>query len=42
MVKWKALMAVAFSVAVLALVAARTQQQGTNTSSEASALTALD
>ena len=42
MPKWKALLAVAFSVAVLALVAARTQQQGTNTSSDPSALTALD
>jgi SnoaL-like domain len=42
MVKWNSLLAVAFSVAVLALVAARTQQQGTNTSSDASALTALD
>ena len=40
--KWKALLSLAFGVAVLTFVAARAQQQRANPSSDATALTALD
>ncbi len=42
MLQWKTLMAMAFSMGVLTLVAMRAQQQSANSSSEASALTTLD
>jgi hypothetical protein len=42
MLQWKTLMAMAFSMGVLSLVAMRAQQQSANSSSHASALTALD
>jgi uncharacterized protein (TIGR02246 family) len=42
MLQWKTLMAMVFSIGVLTLVAMRAQQQSANSSSHASALTALD
>jgi hypothetical protein len=42
MLQWKTLMAMAFSMGFLTLVAMRAQQQSANSSSHASALTALD